>query len=140
MGMKLAMIMGAVMITMGLAFSWYYKDTQERMGVLRENAAKLEVAVRANEEALAATQADAARNAALNLELQTKLQVSEKYGDELRATLQKHNLTALAQRKPGLIENRMQDATNSLWNDLRSITDPNGVQQPDAGTQNSNSN
>ena len=78
MGMKLAMIMCAVMITMGLAFSWYYKDTQERMGVLRENAAKLEVAVRANEEALAATQADAARNAALNLELQTKFKIRER--------------------------------------------------------------
>ena len=121
MGMKLAMIMGAVMITMGLAFSWYYKDTQERMGVLRENAAKLEVAVRANEEALAATQADAARNAALNLELQTKLQVSEKYGDELRATLQKHNLTMLALKKPGLIEQRMNDATKKLFDDI--ITD-----------------
>jgi predicted TPR repeat methyltransferase len=121
MGMKLAMIMGAVMITMGLAFSWYYKDTQERMGVLRENAAKLGVAVRANEEALAATQADAARNAALNLELQTKLQVSEKYGDELRATLQKHNLTMLAIKKPGLIEQRMNDATKKLFDDI--ITD-----------------
>ena len=121
MGMKLALIMGAVMITMSLAFSWYYKDTQERMGVLRENAAKLEVAVRANEEALAATQADAARNAALNLELQTKLQVSEKYGDELRATLQKHNLTMLALKKPGLIEQRMNDATKKLFDDI--ITD-----------------
>lgn len=121
MGMKLALIMGAVMVTMGLAFSWYYKDTQERMGVLRENAAKLEVAVRANEEALAATQADAARNAALNLELQTKLQVSEKYGDELRATLQKHNLTMLAIKKPGLIEQRMNDATKKLFDDI--ITD-----------------
>ena len=48
MGMKLAMIMGAIMVTMCLAFSWYYKDTQHRMGVLRENAAKLEVAVKAN--------------------------------------------------------------------------------------------
>jgi predicted TPR repeat methyltransferase len=122
MGMKLAMIMGAVMITMGLAFSWYYKDTQERMGVLRENAAKLEVAVRANEEALAATQADAARNAALNLELQTKLQVSEKYGDELRATLQKHNLTMLALKKPGLIEQRMNDATKKLFDDITTDT------------------
>ena len=122
MGMKLALIMGAVMITMGLAFSWYYKDTQERMGVLRENAAKLEVAVRANEEALAATQADAARNAALNLELQTKLQVSEKYGDELRATLQKHNLTMLAIKKPGLIEQRMNDATKKLFDDITTDT------------------
>jgi predicted TPR repeat methyltransferase len=122
MGMKLAMIMGAIMVTMCLAFSWYYKDTQHRMGVLRENAAKLEVAVKANEEALATTRADAARNAALNLELQNKLQVSERYGDELRATLQKHNLTMLALKKPGLIEQRMNDATKKLFDDITADT------------------
>lgn len=122
MGMKLAAIMAVIMITMATAFSWYYKDTQERIGILRENAAKLEVAVRANEEALATTKADAARNAALNLELQGKLQVSEKYGDELRSTLQKHNLTMLALKKPGLIEQRMNDATKKLFSDITTDT------------------
>ena len=122
MGMKLAAIMAVIMITMATAFSWYYKDTQERIGILRENAAKLEVAVRANEEALATTKADAARNAALTLELQGKLQVSEKYGDELRSTLQKHNLTMLALKKPGLIEQRMNDATKKLFSDITTDT------------------
>ena len=69
---------------------------------------------------------DAVRNAELNVQLQQDLQRAESYGDELRATLQKHNLTSLAQRKPGLIEKRMQNATNKLWDDLRGITDPNG--------------
>ena len=50
------------------------------------------------------------------------LKKSEEYGDELRATLNKHNLTHLANKKPGLIENRMQDKTDALWKDLESIT------------------
>jgi hypothetical protein len=122
MGMKLTMIMGAIMVSMLLSFSWYYKDTQERMGILHSNAAKHEVAVKAHEEALAQTQADAARHAALNLELQDKLQKSEQYGDELRATLQKHNLTMLALKKPGLIEQRMNDATTKLLDDITADT------------------
>jgi hypothetical protein len=122
MGMKLVMIMGAVMVVMTLAFSWYYKDTQRRMGVLHENNAKLEVAVRANELALATTRADAARNAALNFQLQTKLQESEAYGDRLQAIFQKHNLTVLSLKKPGLIEKRMNDATKKLFADITADT------------------
>jgi hypothetical protein len=122
MGMKLVMIMGAVMVVMTLAFSWYYKDTQKRMGVLHEVAAKLEVAVRANELALATTREDAARNAALNFQLQTKLQESEAYGDRLQAIFQKHNLTVLSLKKPGLIEKRMNDATKKLFADITADT------------------
>ena len=122
MGMKLVMIMGAVMIAMTLAFSWYYKDTQKRMGVLHENNAKLEVSVKANELALATTREDAARNAALNLQLQNKLQESEAYGDKLRSIFEKHNLTVLSLKKPGLIEKRMNDATKKLFDDITADT------------------
>ena len=122
MGMKLVMIMGAVMIAMTLAFSWYYKDTQKRMGVLHENNAKLEVSVKANELALATTRENAARNAALNLQLQNKLQESEAYGDKLRSIFEKHNLTVLSLKKPGLIEKRMNDATKKLFDDITADT------------------
>ena len=139
MGSKLAVVFFMVMIMMAGAGSFYYKQTQARIAVLQENNAKLEVAVQISEDSVKTLQADSVRNAELNSQLQTELQKAEQYGDELRATLQKHNLTHLAEKKPGLIENRMQNATNKLWDVLRSITDPNGVQS-DAGTTNRNSN
>ena len=140
MGLKLAFVSAAMMLVLCGVFYWYYNDTQERIAILNANNAKLETAVQISESSIATLQNDAIRNAELNVQLQQELQRAEQYGDELRATLQKHNLTALAQKKPGLIENRMQDATNSLWDDLRGITDPNGVQQPETGTADSNSN
>ena len=70
---------------------------------------------------------------------QKELQTAERYGDQLRATLQKHNLTHLANKKPGMIEKRMQNATNRLWDCLADITNPDGVQS-DAGTESSNCN
>jgi hypothetical protein len=140
MGLKLAFVSAAMMLVLCGVFYWYYNDTQERIAILNANNAKLETAVQISESSIATLQNDAIRNAELSVQLQQELQKAEQYGDELRATLQKHNLTALAQKKPGLIENRMQNATDNLWDDLRGITDPNGVQQPETGTADSNSN
>jgi FtsZ-binding cell division protein ZapB len=135
---KIAMVM-TVIATAGMGYL-YVQKLQSDLQTARENVAKMEVAVQISEDSIATLQADVIRNAELSATLQRELQTAERYGDELRATLQKHNLTALAQKKPGLIENRMQNATDNLWSDLRSITDPNGVQLNDAGTTDSNSN
>ena len=117
----------------------YYKDTQERISILTENNAKLEVAAQLQEETINTMIEDVQRNSELNRELQKELQVAERYGDQLRNTLRKHNLTHLANKKPGLIERKMQNATNRLWDDLADITNPNGVQS-DTGTKDSNGN
>jgi len=117
----------------------YYKDTQERISILTENNAKLEVAAQLQEETINTMIEDVQRNAELNKELQRELQIAEGYGDQLRATLQKHNLTHLANKKPGLIERKMQNATNRLWDDLADITNPNGV-QPDTTGKGSDGN
>jgi hypothetical protein len=135
---KIAMVM-TVIATAGMGYL-YVQKLQSDLQTARENVAKMEVAVQISEDSIATLQADVVRNAELSATLQRELQKSEQYGDELRATLQKHNLTALAQKKPGLIENRMQNATDSLWDDLRSITDPNGVQRDETGTTDTNSN
>jgi len=111
----------------------YYKDTQERIAILTENNAKLEVAAQLQEETINTMIEDVQRNSKLNKELQKELQIAEGYGDQLRATLQKHNLTHLANKKPGLIEKRMQNATNRLWDDLADITNPNRVQPNTTG-------
>ena len=104
------------------AAKYYYDTTQATIATLRENNAKLETANQINQETIAQQQADAIKMAELNSQLTSDLQKAEQYGDELRSTLNKHNLTHLANKKPGLIEQRMQNATNKLWDDLESIT------------------
>ena len=91
-----------------------------------------------SEASVSLLEEQAEANAALNLELQQKLQKSEEYGDELRKTLQKHNLTNLADKRPGSIERKMQNATDQLWNDLRALTDSNGMLGGDEGDSDSN--
>lgn len=135
---KIAIVL-TLLATAG-AGTLYIKKLQSDLETARENVAKMEVAVQTSEASLKLERENAQAVAELNRTLQADLQKAEQYGDELRNTLQKHNLTHLANKKPGLIEQRMQNATNKLWDDLADITDPNRVQQSDARTEDSNGN
>ena len=123
----------------GYGAYYYYKDTQQRIQTLSENNAKLEVAAKMQEETINTMIEDREKLAEINKELQGNLQTAERYGDQLRATLQKHNLTHLANKKPGFIERKMQNATNRLWDCLTDITDPEWVRMA-AGTESGNCN
>ena len=118
----------AIIIVVGLlggaayGAKYYYDTTQNTIAQLRDNNAKLEVANETNQATIDKMGADAQRLNNLTNQLVQDLQKSEKYGDELRNTLNKHNLTHLANKKPGLIEKRMQNATDKLWDDLESNT------------------
>ena len=101
---------------------FYVKQLQSNLEIARLNNAKLESAVETSEASIQLLQEDNARLNTLTDQLNDDLRKAEQYGDELRATLQKHNLTHLAEQKPGLIEKRMQDATDQLWDDLESVT------------------
>jgi hypothetical protein len=120
---------------------FYVKKLQSDLDIARANVARMEVAVQTSEASLKLVQEETVRLGELNQQLGADLRRAEQYGDELRNTLNKHNLTHLANKKPGLIENRMQNATDQLWDDLADITNPDRMQQPaDSGTQGSNSN
>ena len=107
------------------AAKYYYDTTQATIAQLRENNAKLEVANEENQQTIKKMGEDAKRLNALTDQLNADLRKAEEYGDELRNTLNKHDLTHLANKKPGLIEKRMQNATDKLWGDLESVTSDN---------------
>jgi len=119
---------------------YYVQKLQADLETARANAIRLEEAVKTSEQSLRLMEETAAKMAELNAELTVNLQKAEQYGDELRNTLQKHDLTALATKKPGLIEKRMQNATNQLWDDLEQLTDPSRVQLADSGAQSGDGN
>ena len=119
-GLKIALVFIVLASAGGGLF--YVKQLQSNLEIQRLNNAKLEQAVATSEASIATLKADNARLNTLTDQLNADLTKSEQYGDELRATLNKHNLTHLANKKPGLIETRTQNATDKLWDDLESIT------------------
>ena len=116
----LGLLGGAVYVA-----KYYYDTTQATIAQLRENNAKLEVANQENQQTIKKMGEDAIRLNALTDQLSADLRKAEEYGDELRNTLNKHDMTHLANKKPGLIEKRMQNATDKLWDDLESVTGDN---------------
>ena len=100
----------------------YYHDTQQRIATLQQNNAKLETVAKTNELTINSLQESQEQFANLNAELQTKLDEAEEYGDDLRKKLHKHNLTRLSIKKPGLIEKRINDGTQKLFESIESLT------------------
>lgn len=137
----IAMLGGA-----GYGAYWYYQDTQQRIAILTENNAKMKVAVQISENSVKTLQAEAAKTAKLNQELQGKLQEAEQYGDKLRKRLRQLDLVGDAIKDAENLEGRMNSATANLWRGIEADTGGNGnaplpkwVQQPKTtGSESSN--
>ena len=117
--------MVAVVIAVGgavMSARAYYKDSQERIATLHKNNAKMEVVQQQNEVVLRSLTSEATRLNELNFNLQENLDAAEDYKDELIVKLQKHNLTRLSYQKPGLIERRINNGTQKVFDSLESLT------------------
>ena len=117
--------MVAVVIAVGgavMSARAYYKDSQERIATLHKNNAKMEVVQQQNEVVLKSLNSEATRLNDLNFNLQGELDAAENYKNELIAKLQKHNLTRLSYNKPGLIEKRINNGTQKIFDSLESLT------------------
>ena len=106
---------------------FYYTDTQNKLAVLQQNNANLKVAAEANQETINRMQADALAAQEQMQKLSERAKEAEKYQDELIGKLRRHNLTALALQKPGMIETRINNATSKIFDQLENDTNPNYV-------------
>jgi FtsZ-binding cell division protein ZapB len=121
-----ALFIVGILGTVAYGAKYYYDSTQATIATLRENNAKLETAIQISEESIKMLQQDMAKFQELNQQLQADLQQAEAYGDDLRSKLREHNLTALALKKPGLLEGKMNGATAKLWRELEQDTGGDG--------------
>jgi chromosome segregation ATPase len=111
MGIKLAGVMFLLMLGMSGGFYWYYNDTQERMAIMQENNAKLEIAVQTSEAAISSLQQDIA---AANAEIKTvnaEFAAIRRQNEVLSDKLAKHDLGVLGASKPGLVERTINRAS-----------------------------
>ena len=111
-------IVGAI----GFGAKYYYDTTQNKIAVLQDSNAKLEIVAETNQNTINKLQEDNAKMNELSNELQVELAAATKYKDELIEKLQKHDLTRLSLKKPGLIEKRINDGTKELFESFESLT------------------
>ena len=101
---------------------YYYKDTQSRIQTLTVNSAKLETAAKMQKNTIDTLQADAAKYAELNNELQTKLVNANKYKNQLLSKLRKINLSKLSAEEPAIWERKINNASKEVLESFESIT------------------
>ena len=99
-----------------------YNDMKDRIETLRENNVKLKIVAEENQKALEQAQQFATEMNERNQELQVGLQEAEVYTDKLRGKLQRHDLTLLSLKKPGMIETRVNNATKKVWDEIEIIS------------------
>jgi len=104
--------------SMGGGAWYYYTDTQERLAVLRDNNAKLMMVAETNQETINSLQRDYELAQENMLALAERAKAAEVYQDELAAKLRRHDLTRLTLQKPGLIEKRVNNATDKIFSEL----------------------
>ena len=119
---QMSKILIGIIVAMVLAFGGYYWLTEKRLATLTENNAKLTIAARTNQDTIDKLTQDYEQQQELNSELKVKLTAAEAYGDELAKKFREHDLTMLTLRKPGLIERRVNSATQKILDDLESST------------------
>ena len=121
---RLYLLLIVVGLLSGAAYGayYYYTSTQAQIATLIQNSAKLEIAAETQKNTITALEKDAEKFAKLNKQLNSKLQNADKYRDTLIDKLRKHNLTKLSQKKPALVEKKINNGTKKLFKSFESIT------------------
>ena len=137
----------AILGGVGYSAKYYYDTTQNTIATLRDNNAKLEVAVDTAQTSVETLQGDIVKLGKLTKSLQQDLQKAEQYGDELRAKLSKLDLVVEALKGSNSLEGKMNGATANLWRDFMGDTGgnaerplPNWLQPVPAGAGGQSSN
>jgi chromosome segregation ATPase len=103
----------------------YFTYTQEKISDLSSQVAEYEINIRQCENTLSSVRQDRIRIERETEILQTRVKQAETYQSELLDKLQRHDLTRLTLEKPGLIETRVNDATEQVFKDLEYISRDN---------------
>lgn len=114
MGLKIAAVMGSIMLIMAGAFYWYYQDSQARIQTLSENNAKLETAVEINEQTIDSLQESYAQSQEQLRAVNDEFRQIRRQNNVLAEKLERHDLGVLGNAKPGLVENVVNRATDKV--------------------------
>lgn len=112
---KVYLIIAALLAVIGGAAFWYYKDSQHRIEVLIQEKAQLELSVNLQQKAIDSLNADIALQATILADTNKKFDLARQEAQTLADKLARHELGALAIQKPGLVQNRVNKATEEAY-------------------------
>ena len=122
MGLNLTGIMAVVLLAISIAFGTYFTISQKRIASLIENQAKLELAVKTQEQTIATLDAKYKNqlSALTALAVDNKNLTSDR--DRLVSKLIDHDLEELSRYKPALVEKRINDGTKQVFDSFVNLS------------------
>ena len=131
MGIKIAGVLGLLLVISVAGSAWYIDRLQDEISVLKGNAIALENSIAQQNEQIAAHKAKAEALQNQNNNLASQNQESMREVNQLRNTFASHDLDNLALAKPALIESKVNKAVKRLMQEFRDITDPDQFNEED---------
>ena len=107
-----------MILVLGLGCWWLYTENE----TLKENNVKLEYAVEEQKQAMNTLRENFERQGQSLLNMSREMALIEQEKAEYLAIFSRHNLDNLALKKPGLIENRFNDASELVMEGIEDDT------------------
>lgn len=121
-GIQKYLIGGALLLAIGGGGYYYINNLRTKVSLLESQKAVLSASNENLSQTLEQTRESARLQAERISSLQDRLTSAENQSNELKRILLDHDLTDLALRKPGLIEERVNDGTQNVFRDIESDT------------------
>lgn len=112
----------AILAGVGYGAYFIYNDTMQRMAILRDNNAKLEVAVKAKDSTIKALQENMEKQIKLTKDLNTKLAVAEENNKNISNLLAKTDIIKNSLADPLGQEERINEQVNKMFGGIISAT------------------
>ena len=108
----------------GIGYGAYfiYNDTMQRMAVLRDNNAKLEVAVKAKDSTIKALKENMEKQIKLTKDLNNKLSIAEENNKKISEILAKTDIVKNSIADPVKTEKRINEEVVNMFNGINTAT------------------
>ena len=108
----------------GIGYGAYfvYNDTMQRMAVLRDNNAKLEVAVKAKDSTIKTLKENMEKQIKLTKDLNNKLSIAEENNKKISEILAKTDIVKNTINDPVKTEKRINEEVDNIFNGINTAT------------------
>ena len=112
----------AILGGIGYGAYFIYNDTMQRMAVLRDNNAKLEVAIKSKDSTIKALKENMEKQIKLTKDLNNKLTIAEENNKKISNLLAKTDIIKNSLVDPAGQEKRINEQVNKMFSGINSAT------------------
>jgi len=121
---RLYILIFVLVILGGIGYGAYfiYNDTMQRMATLRDNNAKLEVAIKAKDSTIKSLKENMEKQIKLTKDLNNKLTIAEENNKKISNLLAKTDIIKNSLADPAGQEKRINEQVNKMFSGINSAT------------------